>query len=82
VGWTVAIGVGVIIGAPLGARLSNRLGGVWIIRGLAGALALVALRLSVLGLSGAAARRRARAALAFVEQKRRNSCNRRAIPIQ
>lgn len=42
---TLALAAGVLTGAPLGARLSNRLSGSWIIRALAVALALVALRI-------------------------------------
>ncbi len=47
VGWrrTLVLGVGVLAGAPLGARLSDRLRGPWIIRSLAFGLALVGLRL-------------------------------------
>jgi len=43
---TAALGVGVLVGAQLGARLSNRVHGHWILRGLAAALILVALRLA------------------------------------
>ena len=42
---TLLLAVGVVIGAQIGARLSNRVGGKWIIRGLAVALAFVGLRL-------------------------------------
>ena len=42
---TVILAVGVILGAQLGARLSNRVGGKWIIRGLAVALLFVGIRL-------------------------------------
>jgi hypothetical protein len=42
---TVALAAGVIIGAQLGAKLSNRVGGKWIIRGLATALLFVGIRL-------------------------------------
>jgi uncharacterized protein len=41
----IILGVGVIIGAPVGARLSNKLNGKWIIRSLAIALALVGIRI-------------------------------------
>lgn len=42
---TVILAIGVILGAQLGARLSNRVGGKWIIRGLAVALLFVGIRL-------------------------------------
>jgi hypothetical protein len=42
---TAMIAVGVIVGAQAGARLSNRVGGKWIIRGLAIALLFVGIRL-------------------------------------
>jgi len=42
---TIMLSLGVVIGAQFGARLSNRIKGDWIIRGLAVALALVGLRL-------------------------------------
>ncbi|MBW7907669.1 MAG: sulfite exporter TauE/SafE family protein [Kiritimatiellae bacterium] len=42
---TLLLGVGVIAGAQLGARLSSRVHGVWIIRSLALALAFVGLRI-------------------------------------
>ncbi len=45
---TVVLGIGVLIGAPIGARLSNHLQGRWIIRSLAAALFLVAVRLIVM----------------------------------
>jgi len=41
---TIALAIGVLIGAQLGASLSNRVGGVWIIRGLAIALGIVGVR--------------------------------------
>ena len=44
---TVLLGIGVIIGAQLGAFLSNRIGGPMIIRGLAVALAFVGVRLII-----------------------------------
>lgn len=44
---TIYLSIGVVIGAQLGARLSNRVGGVWIIRSLAIALGLVGVRLIV-----------------------------------
>ncbi len=46
---TASLSIGVVIGAQLGAKLSNRVHGNWIIRSLAVALGLVALR--VLSLS-------------------------------
>ena len=45
---TIALAIGVLIGAQLGARLSNRIGGVWIIRGLAIALGFVGIRILIL----------------------------------
>jgi hypothetical protein len=45
---TIALAIGVLIGAQLGASLSNRVGGVWIIRGLAIALGLVGIRILIL----------------------------------
>ncbi|HWH80370.1 MAG TPA: sulfite exporter TauE/SafE family protein [Candidatus Binatus sp.] len=42
---TAIISVGVVLGAQVGARLSNRVGGKWIIRGLAIALLFVGIRL-------------------------------------
>ncbi len=42
---TIFLAVGVILGAQLGARLSNHVGGKWIIRGLAMALFFVGIRL-------------------------------------
>jgi len=45
---TIALAIGVLIGAQLGAFLSNRVGGVWIIRGLAIALGLVGIRILIL----------------------------------
>lgn len=42
---TAALAVGVVVGAQLGARLSTRVHGTWILRGLALALGLVGLRL-------------------------------------
>jgi uncharacterized membrane protein YfcA len=47
---TAFLAVGVLIGAQLGARLSNRVHGVWILRGLAIALAFVGIRIIVLAL--------------------------------
>ena len=45
---TIALGIGVLIGAQMGALLSNRVGGIWIIRGLAIALGLVGIRILIL----------------------------------
>jgi uncharacterized membrane protein YfcA len=42
---TAALGIGVLIGAQLGAYLSNKIKGVWIIRGLALAVALAGIRM-------------------------------------
>jgi uncharacterized membrane protein YfcA len=44
---TAMIAAGVIVGAQVGARLSNRVGGKWIIRGLAVALLFVGIRLII-----------------------------------
>ena len=44
---TVCLAIGALVGAPLGARLSRRIGGRWIIGGLALALACVGVRLFV-----------------------------------
>lgn len=45
---TIFLGIGVLIGAPIGAFLSNRLHGNWIIRILAIVLALVGIRILIL----------------------------------
>jgi uncharacterized membrane protein YfcA len=45
VGRTLAIAAGVIVGAQVGARLSSRIHGKWIIKGLALALLFVGLRI-------------------------------------
>ncbi|MBI5487221.1 MAG: sulfite exporter TauE/SafE family protein [Deltaproteobacteria bacterium] len=42
---TIVLGIGVVLGAQVGARLSERMRGRWIIRGLAMALAVVGLRI-------------------------------------
>lgn len=42
---TLSLAIGVLLGAPLGAYLSNRIQGNWIVRGLALALGLVGLRM-------------------------------------
>lgn len=47
---TVVLAVGVVVGAQLGAILSSRVHGNWIIRGLAVALAFVGVRILILAL--------------------------------
>lgn len=47
---TIALSIGVLFGAQLGARLSKKLHGVWIIRGLAIALGLVGIRILLMTL--------------------------------
>jgi len=42
---TIALGLGVLLGAQLGAFLSNRVRGLWIIRGLSMALGFVGIRI-------------------------------------
>ena len=49
-GTVIMLAIGAIIGAPFGAKLSSRLHGRWIMRSLAAALALVALRILTLAL--------------------------------
>ncbi len=44
----VALSIGVLFGAQLGARLSTRLHGIWIIRSLAAALGLVGIRILIM----------------------------------
>jgi uncharacterized protein len=44
---TIALAIGVVLGAQIGARLSEKLQGGWIIRGLAVALGIVGLRILV-----------------------------------
>ncbi len=44
---TAALGVGVLIGAQFGAYLSNKIKGVWIIRGLALAVAVVGIKMLI-----------------------------------
>jgi uncharacterized protein len=48
---TIAVAIGAIIGAQAGARLSNKVHGKWIIRGLAIALIIVAVRILYINLS-------------------------------
>ena len=45
---TIALAIGVLLGAQLGAFLSGRMGGRWIIRGLALALGFVGIRILML----------------------------------
>jgi uncharacterized membrane protein YfcA len=45
---TIALAIGVVLGAQIGARLSERVRGNWIIRGLAMALGIVGLRILIL----------------------------------
>lgn len=45
---TTALAIGVLLGAPLGAYLSQRIRGAWIIRGLALALGLIGLRVLIM----------------------------------
>ena len=49
---TIYLAIGVLVGAQLGAAFSNRVRGVWIMRGLAVALAVVAIRVLVQAWSG------------------------------
>lgn len=42
---TISLAIGVLVGAQVGARLSNRFKGIWLIRSLALALGLVAIRI-------------------------------------
>jgi len=45
---TIMLAIGVLLGAQLGAYLSHRIHGIWIIRGLAIALGLVGLRILIM----------------------------------
>jgi len=45
---TIALSIGVLFGAQLGARLSKKFHGVWIIRGLAIALGIVGIRILIM----------------------------------
>ncbi len=45
---TMSLAIGVLLGAPIGAQLSNRLQGPWIVRSLAMALGLVGIRILVM----------------------------------
>jgi uncharacterized membrane protein YfcA len=49
-GRIVPLAIGVVAGAQVGAALSKRVGGVWIMRGLAVALGLVGVRILVAAL--------------------------------
>lgn len=49
---TLFLGAGVLLGAQVGASLSKRIHGSWIIRGLAIALAFVGVRILILAISG------------------------------
>lgn len=51
----IMLTIGVVLGAPLGASLSKKVGDRWIVRALAIALLLAGFRLIVLGISGPAA---------------------------
>jgi len=48
---TLCLAIGVLLGAPVGAQLSSRLHGPWIIRGLALALGLVGIRIAIMFLA-------------------------------
>ena len=45
---TLALSIGVVLGAPLGAQLSNRIQGTWIVRSLAIALGVTGVRIVVM----------------------------------
>jgi uncharacterized membrane protein YfcA len=45
---TLCLAIGVLVGAPVGAQLSSRLHGPWIIRSLALALGLVGIRIAIM----------------------------------
>ncbi len=45
---TMSLAIGVLLGAPVGAQLSNRLRGPWIVRTLALALGAVGIRISIM----------------------------------
>ncbi len=47
---TLSLGIGVLLGAPLGAYVSGKIRGNWIIRGLALALILVGIRVLILAI--------------------------------
>jgi len=45
---TMSLSIGVLLGAPIGAYLSGRIQGLWIVRSLSLALGLVGIRILVL----------------------------------
>jgi uncharacterized protein len=47
---TICLGIGVLLGAQVGAALSARVHGTWTIRGLAVALTFVGIRILVMAL--------------------------------
>jgi uncharacterized membrane protein YfcA len=47
---TIFLSIGVFTGAPIGARLSNRFHGDWIMRGLGIALGFVGIRILIMAL--------------------------------
>ena len=47
---TLSLAIGVLLGAPVGAYLSNRIHGDWIIRGLALALVVVGFRILIMSM--------------------------------
>ena len=49
--YTLCLAIGVLLGSPVGAQLSSRLHGPWIIRGLALALGLVGVRIAIMFLA-------------------------------
>jgi uncharacterized membrane protein YfcA len=46
--YILCLAIGVLLGAPVGAQLSNRLQGAWIIRGLALALGVAGIRIAIM----------------------------------
>jgi uncharacterized membrane protein YfcA len=49
---TIALAIGVVLGAQLGAYLSNRIKGTWIIRSLALALGFIGVRILMMLFQG------------------------------
>jgi len=49
---TIALAIGVVLGAQLGAYLSNRIKGTWIIRSLALALGFIGIRILMMLFQG------------------------------